>query len=68
MADETDRDAGRLINELLTRVGIIMEDVSLTALFNDAYAGDLRARIGAVPSATKQMTALIIAAEVLLED
>ncbi len=28
MADETDRDTERLINELLTRVGMIMEDVS----------------------------------------
>ncbi len=68
MADETDRDAERLINELLTRVGIIMEDVSPTALLNDSYAGDLRARIRAVLRATKQIAALITAAEVLLDN
>ena len=68
MADETDRDAERLINELLTRVGIIMEDVSPTALLQDSFAGDLPARIKAVMSATKRMTALIAAAEVLLDD
>ena len=68
MADETDRDAERLINELLTRVGMIMEDASPTALLDDSYAGDLPARIGAVLSATKQMTALITAAEILLND
>ncbi len=68
MADETDRDAERLINELLTRVGMIMEDVSPTALLDDSYAGDLPARIEAVLNATKQMTALITAAEVLLDD
>ncbi len=33
--DESDRDAERLLNELLTRVGMIMEDVSPTALLND---------------------------------
>ncbi len=43
MADETDHDAERLINELLTRVGMIMEDVGPTALLNDSYAGDLPA-------------------------
>jgi hypothetical protein len=68
MADETDRDAERLINELLTRVGMIMEDVGPTALLDDPYAGDLPARIGAVLTATKQMIALITAAQVLLND
>ncbi len=57
--DETDRDAKRLINELLTRVGMIMGDVSPTAPLDDSYAGDLPARIGPVLSATNQMTALI---------
>lgn len=65
-SDDIERGAERLINELLTRVGMIMEDVSLTALLRDSYAGDLPARIAALLTATKQITVLISAAEALL--
>ena len=66
--DETDRGVESLINELLTRVGIIMEDVSPIAILKDSHDGELAARIGAVLSATEQITALITAAEALLKD
>jgi len=63
--DETDRDAERLINELLTRVAMIMEDISPTALLSDSLAGDLHARVGAVLRATEQMLVLSIAANAM---
>ena len=64
---ELPADTERLINELLTRVGMIMEDATITALIRSSERGDLRKRIMSLEGAACSTCSLIKAAKALHE-
>ena len=65
--DPLDPDSERLINELLTRIGIIMEDASVIALISDGTPKNLGKRIAALEHEAVAISALVRAAKTLKE-
>ena len=64
---ELPADTGRLIDELLTRVGMIMEDATITALVRSSEAGDVRRRIECLERSASSITSLVNAAKALID-
>jgi ribosomal protein L12E/L44/L45/RPP1/RPP2 len=60
-------DTERLINELLTRVGMIMEDTTVTALVRSSKGGDVRRRIKSLERSASSITSLVNAAKALTD-
>jgi hypothetical protein len=61
-----DDDTSDLIAQLCTRIGMIMEDASVTALTVPRSTGDARrTAIGEIGLAAKRISALVAAVEVL---
>jgi hypothetical protein len=63
-ADAIDPDLSGLVIQLCTRIGMIMEDLSLVTL--DASGEGLEARVDQVARAIRTMSALVHAAESLV--
>ena len=61
-----DPETMRLIEELLTRAGMIMEDASVNALLRDALAGSLTDRVDALEKSAASITAIMKAARAFL--
>lgn len=61
-----DADLVALVVQLNTRIGMIMEDVSLAAL--DATSEGLKARVQAIAAASGRITALVGASQALLTE
>lgn len=57
----------RLIGELLTRTGMIMEDASVTALQRKSLAGSLHNRIGELEKSAAAIASIVRAARALLD-
>ncbi len=62
-----DPETRRLIEELLTRAGMIMEDASVTALLHKSLTGSLPNRIGELENSAASITAIVRAARALLD-
>ena len=60
-------DTERLIDELLTRVGMIMEDATIIALVRSSEAGDVRRRIECLERLAASITSLVNAARALID-
>lgn len=58
-------DTERLIDELLTRVGMIMEDATITALVRSSEDGDVRRRVSCLEHSASSITSLVNAARAL---
>ena len=65
--DQIDGETTRLINELLTRVGLLMEDASTSALLRDSCGGSLAERIRILEVAIARMKLIGDAAKALLK-
>ena len=64
--EQIDQETCRLIYELLTRLGALMEDTSTTALLHDSCGGSLQERLNLLEVEIARMTSLCAAAEALL--
>ena len=64
--EQIDQETSRLINELLTRLGALMEDASTTALLQDYCGGSLQERVNLLKVEIARMEAMCAAAEALL--
>ena len=64
--EQVDPETARLINELLTRLGMLMEDASTPALLSDSCSGSLKDRVRLVDVAITRMKPLCDAAKALL--
>lgn len=64
--DQIDGETRRLINELLTRVGTLMEDVSTSALLRDSCGGSLVERVMFLEMEITRMKLITNAAKALL--
>lgn len=65
--NRADPETKRLIGELLTRVGMIMEDALVTALLRNSRAGSLRNRIGELENSAASIASIVKAARALLD-
>ena len=63
---QIDRETARLINELLTRVGTLMEDASSSALLRNSYGGSLVERVKFLETEITRMKLIIGAVKALL--
>ena len=63
-SDRIDPETARLINELLTRLGMLMEDASVVAL----VSGNSAERIRFLDVQTTRMRSLCVAAKALLSN
>jgi len=64
--EQIDAETARLINELLTRVGMLMEDASTPALLSDACNGSLAERVTVLDVAVGRSKTLLDAAKALM--
>lgn len=64
--DQIDPAAAPLINELLTRLGMLMEDASTTALLRDSCGGSVAERVRTLEDAVTKMESICAAAKALL--
>lgn len=64
--DQIDRETARLINKLLTRLGVLMEDASTTALLSDSCGGSLAERVRLLAVEITRMHTISDAAMTLL--
>jgi len=64
-ADELDADTIHLINQLCTRVGMLMEDAAPLALHRSASRPELKIRLSQLKTGVTSMTSLIAAASAL---
>lgn len=64
--DELDGDTRELVEQLCTRAGMLMEEVSEAALIRASSAHDLSSKIRRARSAVQKMDRLLSAAEVLI--
>ncbi|MEJ7776910.1 MAG: hypothetical protein WKF52_05920 [Sphingomicrobium sp.] len=64
---ETDPETEELINRLLTRVGILMEDASTCALITAPCAGGVAERVNRVGQNVERMPSICAAAKALLD-
>ena len=60
-------ETGRLINELLTRAGMIMEDATVTALVQSSEGGDVRKRIECLERSASSIGSLVKAAKAIYD-
>lgn len=63
---QIDRETARLINELLTRLGMLMEDASTPALLKDSCDGSLAKRVIVLEAEITRMKSITDAAKALL--
>lgn len=66
--EQIDQETRRLIDELLTRLGALMEDTSTTALLHDSCGGSLQERVNLLGVEIARMKSIRAAAEALLND
>ena len=64
--DQIEPETARLINELLTRLGILMEDASTPALLSGFRGGSLAERVRVVEVEIARMKSICAAAKALL--
>lgn len=64
-ADELDADTIDLINQLCTRVGMLMEDAAPLALHRSRSGPELKSRLLKLDTSVTSMTSLIAAASAL---
>ena len=64
--EQIDHETPRLIAELLTRLGALMEDTSTTALLHDTCGGSLQERVNFLEVEIARMKSICAAAEALL--
>lgn len=64
--NQIDPETDCLINELLARLGILMEDASTTALLRDSCGGSLAERVGVLEVEINRMKSVCAAARALL--
>ncbi len=64
-ADELDADTIDLINQLCTRVGMLMEDAAPLALHQSGSGPELKSRLMQLQASVTSMASLIAAARVL---
>lgn len=64
--DQIDPETARLINELLTRVGMFMEDASTLSLLRDSCGGSVTERVNTLEDAITNMASICAAAKALL--
>lgn len=64
--NQIDPETARLINDLLTRLGMMMEDASTTALLRDSCGGSLQARVTGLEVEIARMKPISEAAKALL--
>ena len=64
--EQIDQETSRLINELLTRLGALMEDTSTTALLHDSCGGSLQVRVNLLEVEIDRMKSICSAAKALL--
>ncbi len=62
-----DPETRRLIDELLTQAGMIMEDASVAALVRNSVAGRLHNRIGELEKSAAAVASILGAARALLD-
>ena len=65
--DQIDPETVRLINELLTHLGMSLEDTSATALLKDSCGGSLSRRVKMIEAETTRMQFVCSAATALLK-
>lgn len=65
--DQIDPESARLINELLTRLGMLMEDASIPALLRDSCGGNLAERVRMLDFDITRMMSICAAATALLK-
>ena len=65
--DQIDGETARLINELLTRMGMLMEDASIAALMGDSCGGSLVERVSILEVEITRMKSIADAARALLD-
>jgi hypothetical protein len=65
-SSEMDPATARLINELLTRLGMLMEDASSQALLSDSCGGSLGKRVSILEVDIARMKSISKAAKALL--
>jgi hypothetical protein len=61
-----DAETARLINELLTRLGMLMEDASTAALLQESRGGSLSERVKILQAEVTGMKSIAEAASALL--
>lgn len=66
--EQIDAETARLINELLTRVGMLMEDASTPALLSDACNGSLAERVRVLDVAVGRLKTILDATKALMDD
>ena len=64
--NQIDPESARLINELLTRLGMLMEDASIPALLSGSCDGSLAERVRVLDFEITRMKSICAAATVLL--
>ena len=64
--DQIDAETTRLISELLTRVGMMMEDASTVALLRDSCGGNVLTRVTVLDEEIARMKSISEAAKALL--
>jgi len=64
--EQIDPETTRLVNELLTRLGMLMEDASTPALLSVSCSGSLADRVRVVDVAVARMKSICDAAKALL--
>ncbi len=64
--NQIDAETACLINELLARLGILMEDASTSALLRDSCGGSLAERVGVLEVEINRMKSICAAAMALL--
>lgn len=64
--DQIDEETARMITDLLTRVGTLMEDVSTSALLRDSCGGSLEERVRILEVEITRMKLIVGAAKALL--
>ncbi len=62
-----DPETTRLIDELLTRAGMIMEGASVTALLRDSLGASSRNRIDELENSAASIAAIVRAARALVD-
>lgn len=64
--NQVDPETARLINELLTRLGMLMEDATSPALLRDSCGGSLAERVRMLDFQITRMMSISAAAKALL--